>query len=147
MDPGRYLEEIVRPTLEEYERDPTSVRRAFIACVVTFHTLDYLGGSRQKFGQACPDFATVDRIAHAFKHVETGHPNDTQKPPLTASDVIARPPAFFDVSFVWDLSRFDDPIGGVTLRSDTRIDLAQVLQRAYAFLDSKVRGDTGREGT
>ena len=137
MDPARYLKEIVRPTLEEFERDPTSVRRAFIACVVTFHTLDYLGGSRQKFGQACPEFATVDRVAHAFKHVETGHPNNTLKPPLKALEIVSRPPAVAGL-MACGLSRVGDAIGGVTIWTDTTVDLTHVLRRAYAFLSAKV---------
>lgn len=99
MDPKRYLEEIVAPTIAEYEADPLSVRRAFIACVVTFHAVDYLPGSRsvaslrKEFGSACPGFATVDRIAHAFKHVQTGHLANKTTPPLSAIEVVSRPPA------------------------------------------------------
>jgi hypothetical protein len=37
-----YLDTIVEPTVAEYEHDRSSVRKAFLACVATFHTIDYL---------------------------------------------------------------------------------------------------------
>jgi hypothetical protein len=36
----RYLEEIVEPTVKEFEENPTSVRRAFLACVAVFHAVE-----------------------------------------------------------------------------------------------------------
>jgi hypothetical protein len=41
-DLERYLTEIVQPTIDDFTNDPLSVRLAFIACVVTFHSVDYL---------------------------------------------------------------------------------------------------------
>jgi hypothetical protein len=77
MDIDRYFEQIVDPTIKDFEANPTSVRHAFLAAVAVFHTIDYAGlrRLRKKFRQN-PDFATVDRIANAFKHVETGRRDD-----------------------------------------------------------------------
>jgi hypothetical protein len=70
------MTEIVEPTISDFEANPTSVRHAFLACVVTFHSIDYVpkksANRRKLFRKESPEFATVDRIAHAFKHVETG---------------------------------------------------------------------------
>src|SRR5689334_10244272 len=41
-DLEHYLAAFVRPTIADFERNPTSLRHAFIACVVTFHSVDYL---------------------------------------------------------------------------------------------------------
>jgi hypothetical protein len=41
--------------------------------------------------------------------------------------------AHWDVA-TWDLSRWDDPIGGVTLDNDRNVDLLDVVKRAVAFL-------------
>jgi hypothetical protein len=38
----RFLTEIVDPTVKEFEDNPGSVRHAFLACLVTLHSLDYL---------------------------------------------------------------------------------------------------------
>ena len=138
-DLERYLNEVVDPTIKDFEEHPTSVRHAFIACVATFHAIDYLAhprssrGLRQRFRIQSSDFALVDHVAHAFKHVIAG---DHTKPRLTAADVISRPPAIWG-DMVWDLSRWDDPVGGVTLDSDRNIDLLGVVKRTAAFMRSK----------
>jgi hypothetical protein len=35
---------------------------------------------------------------------------------------------------VWDLSRFDDPVGGVTLDREPNVDLLEILKRTVGFL-------------
>jgi hypothetical protein len=138
-DLARYLSEIVDPTVKDFERDPTSVRHAFLACVAVFHSVDYLAfprssrGVRQEFNNQSQEFAVVDRVAHAFKHVSTGRPSERFK----ASDVISRPPAAWDVAGAWDLSRWDDSVGGVTLDSDRSVDLLEVIRDAVTFLRLK----------
>jgi len=118
---------------------------------VAFHTIDYLtypensAAKRDTYRKECADFAVIDRFAHAFKHVETGHENSAIQP-LAAKDVISRPPAFFEVG-VWDLSRWDDQVGGVTVRQETSLDILQALRRTVEFLRSKLEaqhsGQTG----
>jgi hypothetical protein len=36
----RYLKLIVEPTVEEFKRNPTSIRHAYLACVATYHAVD-----------------------------------------------------------------------------------------------------------
>lgn len=140
-DLERYLNEVVDPTIGDLERHPTSTRHAFLACVATFHGVDYLAypkksrNLRQEFNKQSPDFAEVDRVAHAFKHVRTGH--KSQGTELKAADVISRPPAVWG-EMVWDLSRWDDPTGGVTLDDDRDADVLTIVQRARDFLRSKI---------
>ena len=139
-DIARYLNEFVDPTIKDFQENPTSVRHAFLACVVTFHAIDYLTPPgrkprdlRQKFNRQSSDFATVDDVAHAFKHVLAG---DRANPRLRASEVIARPPAFFGQA-IWDLSHWGDTRGGVTLDRDRQVDLLDALKRAVDFLREK----------
>jgi hypothetical protein len=42
MDARQYADVIVDPTIAEFESDPRAVRRAYLACVVTFHMIDYI---------------------------------------------------------------------------------------------------------
>jgi hypothetical protein len=137
-DMVRYIEEFVEPTIDDFQKNPTSVRHAFLAAVAVFHAIDYLAyprkrpaDLRQKFRRLSAEFAMVDDLAHAFKHVAVG---DRTKPHLTAKEVVARPPAFFDVSGAWDVSRFDDPVGGVMLINNRNVDLLCVLRAAVSFL-------------
>ncbi len=139
-DLARYLDEIVRPTIADFESEPTSVRLGFLACVVTFHGVDYLAHNversanlRQVLRRESPDFAIVDDIAHALKHVVVGNPND---PRLQAAEVIRRPPARLG-ELVLGLSRLGDAVGGVTLASDPTVDVLQVVKAAERFLETK----------
>ncbi len=74
-----YLDQIVEPTVAEFEAHPTSTRHAFLACVATCHADDYLAYPegprtiRQKFAAQSRDFNIVDDIGHAFKHVVVGN--------------------------------------------------------------------------
>jgi hypothetical protein len=127
-DMAQYLDTIVEPTIIDFESNPTSVRHAFLACVATFHAIDYLAYPnktkatlRQKFGKQSPDFLLTDHLAHAFKHVVVGRHD---APHLKAQEVISRPPAFWG----------DDSVGGVTLDKDRKVDLLVAIRRTVAFL-------------
>src|SRR5664280_2984354 len=137
------MNEIVDPTIADCEANPTSRRHAFLACAALFHTIDYLqypdrdGNLRKRLRDESADFSSVDRVAHAFKHVASGHPNDPSNAPLSADDVIPRPPAIWG-QMVWDLSRWDDATGGVTLDGDRNLDLLATMKRAAAFMREKI---------
>jgi hypothetical protein len=134
----RYLDEIVEPTVKDFEEHPTSRRHAFLACVATFHAVDYLAYPkrsttlRQKFGKRSPEFRIVDQVAHAFKHVVSGNPAN---PHLKMGDVVPRPPAFAGV-MVAGLSVLGDTRGGVTVYGKHSVDLLWILKRAINFLRS-----------
>lgn len=73
----RYLELIVEPTFEEFKRNPTSLRHAYLACVATYHAIDRVSyprkpaALRQKWGRKSLEFLLVDHIAHDFKHIKS----------------------------------------------------------------------------
>jgi hypothetical protein len=143
MDAKRFADEMVDPTIAEFEREPSSRRRAFLACVATFHLIDYIAhparpkqGLLEAFRRECPAFAAVDRSAHTFKHVTTGHPQSPTQP-LAAGQVIERPPAISGQA-VWDLSCWDDAAGGVTIAGEHHRDLLADVKEAAAFLRSKL---------
>jgi hypothetical protein len=80
----RYLEEIVKPTVQDFVEHPTSVRHAFLACAVTFHAVDYMAHPRaprtlrQQWRSRSEAFRRVDEVAHAFKHVATHRQNQAR---------------------------------------------------------------------
>jgi hypothetical protein len=128
----RYLDEIAEPTVAEFEKNPTSVRHAFLACVALFHSVDYLAfpesgrAFRQEFGKASPDFKLVDDVAHAFKHVVSGNRAD---PRLKADEVVKRRGAFFAAAFS---SAFD--VRAVTLSDHPEVNLLPTAKEALKFL-------------
>ncbi|MGO9787799.1 MAG: hypothetical protein ACLPL5_13465 [Stellaceae bacterium] len=135
MDIERYIKGIVEPTIRDFEANRASVRHAFLACLVTFHCVDYLENGetskqlRQQFRKASKDFALVDRIAHAFKHASTGHESSKDNRPLKAEQVISRPPAVAGKMLV-GVSRVGDAKGGVTLQGDVQTDVMDAVKGA-----------------
>ena len=71
----RYLDDIVEPTFDDFRRKPHSLRHAYIACLVTYHSIDRVtypknpGNLRKRWKQGSVEFAIVDMIAHKMKHV------------------------------------------------------------------------------
>ena len=76
---ARYLEVIVDPTFDDFYRDPSSIRLAYLACVAIFHAVDRAAEEskkssaaiRQKWGKESMEFHIVDILAHHFKHVQS----------------------------------------------------------------------------
>jgi hypothetical protein len=78
-------------------------------------------------GKKSKAFKTVDKIAHAFKHVvASGNPANSN---LRAKEVISISGAFDPA--VFDVSTFD--VGFVTLKSDPTINVLTVVREAAAF--------------
>ena len=127
-DADSYLLEIVEPTILDFEANPTSRRHAFLASVAVFHTIDYIYGNkaahneRDKLRETSPSFSIVDRVAHAFKHVQGGNTNRQNNLPLNAKKVISRPRGAIG-EFAIGLSRIGDASGGVTLCENVEVDL------------------------
>jgi hypothetical protein len=145
-DVESYMNEIVDPTITDFEREPTSRRRAFLACVAVFHTVDYLAkrpGSpnrqnlRNQFRKNT-NFAAVDRVAHAFKHVQAEGNN-----PLHFMAVFERPPGTLPMLQA-GLSRIGDTVGGVDIWNEDTDGLLLIAKRAAAFLRTKMPSGTGR---
>jgi hypothetical protein len=139
-DLERYLEEIVEPTVSEFDKNPDSVRLAFLACVAVFHSIDYLAhprpsrGLRQRFRKKCSEFEIVDSVAHAFKHVVSGNPRGEH---LKSTDVVARPPAAYDFLGEYthfSIGRIEDYVGGVTLDTNREVNVLQSVKAVVAFL-------------
>ena len=147
MDAKQYMDEIVDPTISEFAANRASRRHAFLACVVTFHTIDYFmypekpGNQRKSFRNESWDFAQVDRVAHAFKHVQSGHDKSQDRPSLNVDDIRRRPPGAIG-EFEIEVSRIGDEIGGVTLLKNLDVDLLDVVKNAAEYLRGKI-GEAG----
>lgn len=78
---NRYLDQIVEPTIQDFQRNILSPRHAFLACVATFHAIDRLvkpsANLRGAWRKQSAAFAMVDLVCHTLKHVET---NTKDKP-------------------------------------------------------------------
>ena len=90
----RYLKLIVEPTIEEFMRNPTSIRHAYLACVATYHAVDRVSFPdpglvvAEKWREKSMAFALVEIVALDFKHVRSrknkSQPNTI---PISAGDV------------------------------------------------------------
>jgi hypothetical protein len=78
MTPEEYMREILEPTIKDLVQNRASERHAFLACVATYHTIDYLCGKRRKavlrgeYRAQSAAFAAVDRIAHGRVDAQPG---------------------------------------------------------------------------
>jgi hypothetical protein len=80
---SRYLDKIVTPTFEDFERNPFSMRHAFLACLVTYHAVDRMAYPQKsktlvdKWRKKSFEFSLVEIVALQFKHVrspDSGYP-------------------------------------------------------------------------
>jgi hypothetical protein len=115
MTPADYLREIVIPTVREFRDEPRCRRRAYLACIVTYQTKDYLKKAGEpnvaktmRLGRNAP-YDVVHAICDAAKHRD--HGQHRHKIPFAAGQDYDRPPAIWGEA-IWDLSRWDDPVGG-----------------------------------
>lgn len=77
MKPSEYYSSLVEPTIAEYESDPTNIRRAYAACLFTYHFADaaavHLGSKvsdvTDDLAKLAPEFILVRAIANMSKHV------------------------------------------------------------------------------
>jgi hypothetical protein len=135
-----YLKGVVEPTVEEFRKNPSSVRHGFLACVAAFHAIDYLAypqssrGLRQKYRRASPEFALVDEIAHAFKHVESSLKG------LKANEVVSRSPGLLG-NMVFNEYAINDTDQRVTLKRNRNLNLLKVVQTAVEFLWKQTEGN------
>jgi gamma-glutamyl phosphate reductase len=145
-DAKSYIEEIVDPTIADFRDHPASRRHAFLACVVTFHCIDYImhpkksKNLRRLFRKENLDFATVDRVAHAVKHVRSdgdSKSSEIQTRSLHVTSIFERPPALAGV-MQCGLSRFGDFQGGVEIWEEEGSNLLSVVTKAAEFLRSKM---------
>jgi hypothetical protein len=78
VTPSEYFRELVEPTIAEFEANPTSVRRAYAACVFAYHFADtvhvHTGRSktqvRKELAALAAEFWTVEGVATVAKHLE-----------------------------------------------------------------------------
>ena len=141
-----YFNEFVIPTVRDFENAPASRRRAFLACVAVFHTVDYLAAQpgspkkrnfRSQLRKENADFVIVDRVAHAFKHMRSGHEGSQDNEPLHVQAVFSRPPSFAGVMVV-GISYLGDTRGGVEIWNERGRDLLGVVKRATEFIRTKI---------
>ena len=73
-DFAQYMELIVEPTYEEYQKNSTSVRHAYLACLVVYHAVDraaYPGEPHvlaKRWTSESLAFMLIEEVALHFKH-------------------------------------------------------------------------------
>jgi hypothetical protein len=105
---ARYLEVIVDPTFDDFERNLGSIRHAYLTCVAIFHAVDRAAEEsgqrsaniRQAWCNEALDFKLVDVIAHHFKHVQS---SDEKVPSSRPGIPIGRALGFDDTGEAMDL--------------------------------------------
>ena len=100
-----YLEFIVQPTFEDYQRNTKSARHAFLACVAVFHCVDRVtypkksGNIRNKWRNKSIEFLVVDMFAHHLKHVRSSDETHAPKGPGLPLSFLAESMDFHNLYF------------------------------------------------
>jgi hypothetical protein len=130
-DLAMYLEHFVDPTLDDFGRNPTSVRHAFLACVAACHAIDRgpksTGNLRKEWCSKSWEFLVVDMVAHHFKHVKS----DIEKAPT--------PPGYIPLSCL--VFEIDNAVSNAGQQMDVR-NLYFIVQDAVKFLHEQANDQT-----
>ena len=76
-DLEEYLDLIVQPTFDDYDCHPSSVRHAYLACLVAYHAIDratYPAKPHtlaQEWRKSSMEFALIEEVALHLKHVKS----------------------------------------------------------------------------
>lgn len=142
MTPQNYTNEIVLPTIEELGQHRWNRRKAYLACIVTFHLRDHVSkalgepagaiSNRMKSSRA---FRIVEAMALAVKHVVPQNERP-RKTGLRAGDGFVRPPAMAGV-MMCGVSRLGDIHGGVEIHVRDGPDKG--VYDAYELVDCLLR--------
>jgi hypothetical protein len=135
MTAEEYMREIVEPTIADFVQNRASKRHAFLACVVTYHTIDYLCGKRRKavlrreFREQSAAFAALDRISNAR--------SDAQSDPRVSASHIGE-----------KSHETDGPSAsgaGAPKRAGDQTDFLRVVRAAADFLAAKAHEQPSQE--
>ena len=132
-----YLKLIVEPTVEEFRRNPSSIRHAYLACVATYHASDRAAyprnpdGLQQEWREKSREFAIVEGCALDFKHVKSRRQN---RPPLS----ISRPSFAILGQMGFGTYAFND-----TGQLEALRQILYAVEEAVKFLYSEAEGDGG----
>lgn len=146
MTPAGFMDEIVVPTLRELRDERRSRRRAYLACIAVFHLKDHLKEAGEKGIEATMRascgvaFDVVRGVCNGTKHVQTdgSHPVTFR----VGEDSDRRPAKWGQAR--WNVSRWDDPVGGrEVLDGATRHDVYECARAVAVAYQTKYPGHFG----
>ena len=148
MKPTAYFRELVEPSIEEFDAEPASIRRAYAACMFAWHFADAVHVDRREpkdgirkaiASHAKPEaaFWMVAGVANMARHLELHDPHLPVKP--KPEDMRVRR------QFAWsDNTDWDDGTGWsdakelVMVRDDLGhlVDLRECLLETYSAIEA-----------
>src|SRR5262245_48634145 len=145
MTPAEYATTIVIPTISEFQANRRDPRCAYLACMATYHLYDHLkaAGHRDawaKMRTARPtEFEVLQAVCNGTKHSR-----DTKTSiGFAPGDERDRRPAIWGEA-IWDVSRFDDEIGGLEIQHNGKyLDLFDCVMAVVAAYKQEFPDDLG----
>jgi hypothetical protein len=140
MSPDEYMREVLEPTIQDLAQNRASKRHAFLACLATYHLIDYLCGKRRKavlrgeYRTQSAAFAVVDRIANGRGDGQQGPPRSALRFDKTSAASAGR-------------SSGRDTSGNVGLAKfmGEETNIVALVNEASNFLAKKVREQASQE--
>ncbi|MCX7364080.1 MAG: hypothetical protein NTV97_19860 [Alphaproteobacteria bacterium] len=146
MKPNIFLADICEPSVSDLEREPSSLRRAWVAVTALLHFADFLAAERGlsvaairiEFYSTYPKFKLVKDIAIASKHFVVTH--DGERKGLSVENTkVGASAAFSDGSYFSDGTSFADHRDVVRVEYNAEIiDLVHLCKECLAYLKTKV---------
>jgi hypothetical protein len=147
MTPREYLEAICIPSVEEFFREPTALRRAWTAVVALIHFEDYLAAHRgltehnkiqlrRELDQGCPPLRFLRDVGNANKHHRLTRGDHLG---LSFDHIqVGKSAAFSDGSYFDDGSSFAEHDDVVRVEfEDKIIDLRHLCEECLSYFQTK----------
>jgi hypothetical protein len=143
MTPHEYFQTIVEPTVNEHFEHPSDVRRALLACLALYHTVDAVAGDgptkaheiAQDFMSNWPAFRLVKGACLSLKHI------NVQQVEFSDWNLqqfeIGRGAAFSDGSYYSDGSTHSDAPAAVVRRGTSFDDISHAIKEVTVALREK----------
>ncbi len=150
MKPSEYFHELIEPTLDEFESEPTSIRRAYAASVFTYHFTDaaaaYLNCKRERIEtdleRLTPAFRLIRAIANMSKHLVLKPEFNKGRPMPKIQDTHIGPAAAFTDGSYWsDGTSWTDSKKVVRITDDNGklVDIAWCLREGRLAIETYLR--------
>jgi hypothetical protein len=138
MKPSDYMTGFVDPTIAEFEAEPNSVRRAYLACVVTWHFADCVKEAtslelqkvREDLEAKCGTFNMIGALANLSKHFRLDPRRNRVL--IDSSDIHVGPAAAFTDGSYWSdgTAWMDSPDVVRATKGGQPVDVLHCVHRA-----------------
>ena len=154
MKPTIYFSEFLVPSIKDFEMEPQNVRRAYLACLVSYHFADVahvhlkrgksLKDVRAEIADISTAFWAIEGIANMAKHIELLD-KKLRVRPIIGSAHVGASAAFTDGTYGSDGTSWTDSKAVVRVRDGVDVRLGPCSDEETPLLASLGRRSDGEQ--